>query len=97
MASGPQVLSSAPAAGPSNSFHQSSHNNYTAGREKSGERKGAGGGQYTGGAGSTKEIQRDLQRARKAVREKEKEIMKLKTEINHIRRESQEKLKSESQ
>jgi hypothetical protein len=66
------------------------------GREKSGERKGAGGGQYTSG-GNTKEIQRDLQRARKAVREKEKEIMKLKTEINHIRRESQEKLKSESQ
>lgn len=55
------------------------------------------GNQYPGAAANTKEIQRDLQRARKAVREKDKEILKLKTEINHIRRESQEKLKSESQ
>lgn len=38
-----------------------------------------------------------MQRARKAVREKEKEITKLKAEITHMRRESQEKLKSETQ
>lgn len=42
-------------------------------------------------------MQRDLQKAKKVVREKEKEIMKLKNEINHIRRESQEKLKNDNQ
>ena len=38
-----------------------------------------------------------MQRAKKSIREKEKEIMRLKSEITHIRRESQEKLKSDSQ
>jgi hypothetical protein len=68
-------------------------------RDKSAERKNGVGamGPLPGQAGSGKEVQRDLQRARKAVREKEKEITKLKAEITHMRRESQEKLKSETQ
>ena len=69
-------------------------------RDKSSEKRSGplpAGQQAAAAAGSSKEVQRDLQRARKAVREKEKEILKLKSEINHIRRESQEKLKNESQ
>lgn len=67
-------------------------------RDKSAERKSGAGtiGQHYGAANNSKDIQKDLQKARKAVREKDKEIIKLKSEINHIRRESQEKLKNET-
>ena len=89
MLTGPHTAAGSGFQGQSQSMH---------GRDKSAERKSgaAASGQHPGAAGNAKEVQRDLQRARKAVREKEKEILKLKTEINHIRRESQEKLKSET-
>jgi hypothetical protein len=95
VASGQNALSSTQPAGMS--FQGQSEK--APARDKSSEKRSGPlpGGQQAGAAGSSKEVQRDLQRARKAVREKDKEIIKLKSEINHIRRESQEKLKNESQ
>ena len=76
---GMQALSMTHTAG--QSFHtQQQTNNHTAtvGREKSAEKKSLG----AGGATANKELQRDLQRAKKSIREKDKEIVKLRSEVN---------------
>lgn len=64
------------------------------GRDKSVDKK-HGLGQT--GPAPTKDYQKELNRARRQLRDKEKELAKLKAENGQIKRESQEKLKNESQ
>ena len=66
-------------------------------RDKSVERKNTAGTAVTSNGVQVKDIQKELQKARKTLREKEKEMVKMRAEVNTWRKESQEKAKNDNQ